>query len=55
LGHDDEELRAIMGTDAGGASGRQRDYDLVSNPRFQRMLGENGIKLIGWKDLAGVK
>ncbi len=51
LGHDDSELRAIMRNDAGTAAGRQRDYDLVSNPEFHQILGENGIQLIGWKDL----
>lgn len=51
LGYDDPELRAIMKNDAGTAAGRQRDYDLVSNPEFQRILRENAIKLIGWKDL----
>jgi predicted glycoside hydrolase/deacetylase ChbG (UPF0249 family) len=51
LGHDDAELRAIMGNDAGGAIGRQRDYDLVSSPAFRKALSQNGIKLTGWRDL----
>lgn len=51
LGHDDTELRAIMGNDAGGASDRQSDYDLVSSPAFRKALSDNGISLIGWRDL----
>jgi len=52
LGLDDVELRAIMLDRAGGAIARQHDFDLVKSPEFQGLLKENGIKLIGWKDVA---
>lgn len=52
LGLDDVELRAIMLDRAGGAIARQHDFDLVESPEFQGLLKENGIKLIGWKDVA---
>jgi chitin disaccharide deacetylase len=52
LGLDDVELRAIMMDRAGGAIARQHDFDLVKSPEFQALLKENGIKLIGWKDVA---
>ena len=52
LGLDDVELRAIMLDRAGGAIARQHDFDLVESPEFQGLLKENGIKLMGWKDVA---
>lgn len=52
LGHDDAELRSIMLNDAGTAAERQHDFELVSNPEFHRMLKDNGIQLIGWRQLA---
>jgi len=52
LGHDDPELRAIMLDRDRGAASRQSDFDLVGNPEFRRLLQTNGIKLIGWGEVA---
>lgn len=52
LGYDDSELEAITGGHADfGAAWRQRDYYLVTSPEFERLLKQNHIKLVGWKDL----
>ncbi|HVN20840.1 MAG TPA: polysaccharide deacetylase family protein [Dongiaceae bacterium] len=52
LGHDDPELGAIMLDRDNGAASRQSDLHLVGNPEFQRLLKENHIKLIGWREVA---
>jgi predicted glycoside hydrolase/deacetylase ChbG (UPF0249 family) len=52
LGHDDSELRAIMGQDTPfGAAWRQRDFDAVTSPEFQQALRDNHIVVIHWRDL----
>lgn len=52
LGHDDAELQAVMVDHADyGAAWRQRDYDVVTSPDFKKMLEENHVILIQWKDL----
>jgi predicted glycoside hydrolase/deacetylase ChbG (UPF0249 family) len=52
LGRDCDELRAIMGGDvAWGSSWRQRDFDVVTSSEFRRLLTENDIRLITWRDL----
>ncbi len=53
LGHDDDEMRAVMVDHADyGAAWRQRDYDVVTSPEFKKLLEENHAILIRWKDLA---
>jgi predicted glycoside hydrolase/deacetylase ChbG (UPF0249 family) len=52
LGHDNEELEAVTGRSGDwGAEWRQNDYDVVSSPEFQKFLKEQGIILVGWKEL----
>jgi predicted glycoside hydrolase/deacetylase ChbG (UPF0249 family) len=52
LGHDDAELQAVMVGHADyGAAWRQRDYDVVTSPEFRKVLEENHVILIQWKDL----
>ncbi len=52
LGHDDAELRAITQDHPDyGSAWRQRDFDLVTSPEFRRLLDENQVKLIGWRDV----
>ncbi len=54
LGHDNAELQAITEDHpAYGSAWRQRDLDLVTSPEFRRLLEENQVKLIGWRDLKG--
>jgi chitin disaccharide deacetylase len=52
LAYDDAEMRAVTtGHDDYGAAWRQRDYDVVTNPEFQKLLEDNHVILIKWKDL----
>jgi predicted glycoside hydrolase/deacetylase ChbG (UPF0249 family) len=52
LGHDDAELQAVMVDHPDyGAAWRQRDYDVVTSPGFQKALLDNHVILIKWKDL----
>ncbi len=52
LGHDDGEMRAIMGQETPfGAAWRQRDFDAVNSPEFQQALRDNHIIVIHWRDL----
>jgi hypothetical protein len=52
LGHDDAELQAVTVDHADyGAAWRQRDYDVVTSPEFKKLLEENHVILIQWKDL----
>ena len=52
LGHDDAELQAVMVDHPDyGSAWRQRDYDFVTSPDFKKVLRENNIILVKWKDL----
>jgi len=52
LGHDDAELQAVTVDHADyGAAWRQRDYDVVTSPEFKKLLEDNHVILIHWKDL----
>ncbi len=53
LGYDDAELQAITGGSATpwGSGWRQRDYDAMSSPDFQRTLRDTKVTLIGWRDI----
>jgi predicted glycoside hydrolase/deacetylase ChbG (UPF0249 family) len=52
LGYDDAELQAISLDHPGwGAAWRQRDFDEMTSPEFKKLLEENDIIVIGWKDL----
>jgi chitin disaccharide deacetylase len=52
LGHDDAEMQAIMVDHPDyGSAWRQRDYDAVTSPEFKKLLEENHVILIKWKDL----
>ena len=52
LGHDDAELQAIMVDHPDyGSAWRQRDYDFVTSPDFKKVLRENNVILVKWKDL----
>lgn len=51
LGHDDAELKAVTVDHPDfGSAWRQRDYDFVTSPEFKKMLGENHIILVKWRD-----
>lgn len=52
LAYDDAESQAVMvDHPAYGAAWRQRDFDVITSPEFKKLLEENHVILIGWKDL----
>lgn len=52
LGHDNAELQAVaLDHPDYGSAWRQRDYNLVTSAAFKKMLAENHIVLIQWRDL----
>lgn len=52
LGHDSAELQAVaMDHPDYGSAWRQRDYNFVTSAEFKKMLGENHIVLVKWRDL----
>ncbi len=52
LGHDDAELQAVtLDHPITSSAWRQRDYDLVTSPEFKKLLEENHIVLVKWRDL----
>jgi len=52
LGHDDAELQAVTVDHPDyGAAWRQRDYDVVTSPEFKKLLQDNHVILVKWKDL----
>jgi len=51
LGHDDSELQAVtLDHPDYGSAWRQRDYNFVTSPEFKKMLEENHIVLVRWRD-----
>ena len=34
-----------------GAAWRQRDYDFVTSEAFRRLLKENDVKLVTWREI----
>jgi hypothetical protein len=56
LAYDDEEMRAItVNHPAWGAAWRQRDFDFITSEEFRRLLRENDIHLISWRDIAKMR
>jgi chitin disaccharide deacetylase len=52
LAYDDAEMRAVtIGHDDYGSAWRQRDYDVVTSPEFKKLLDDNHVILVKWKDL----
>lgn len=49
---DAEMLAATRERDTWGAAWRQRDYDFFSSAEFQKLLRDNHIHLITWRDIA---
>lgn len=51
LGHDDAELQAVtLDHPDFGSAWRQRDYDFVTSAEFKKILEENHIVLVKWRD-----
>jgi predicted glycoside hydrolase/deacetylase ChbG (UPF0249 family) len=52
IAFDDEEMKAItIDHPNWGAAWRQRDFEFLTSDRFRKLLDENHIKLITWRDL----
>jgi hypothetical protein len=52
LGHDNAELEAVtLDHPDYGSAWRQRDYNFVTSAEFKKMLEENHIVRIKWRDL----
>lgn len=52
LGHDDAELQAVtIDHPDFGSAWRQRDYGFVTSSEFKKVLEENHIVLVKWRDL----
>jgi predicted glycoside hydrolase/deacetylase ChbG (UPF0249 family) len=55
LAYDDGEMRAIaVDHPAWGSAWRQRDFDFFTSERFRKVLRDNDIKLITWRQLAAL-
>lgn len=52
LAYDDSEMRgATINHPDWGAEWRQRDFDFFTSEAFRKLLQENQIKLITWREL----
>jgi len=52
LAHDDAEFQAVAVDHIDyGSAWRQRDYDVMTSPEFKKLLEENHVILVHWKDL----
>ncbi len=53
LAYDDEEMRAATRErDTWGAAWRQRDFDFFTSAEFRKLLQQQNIQLITWRELA---
>jgi predicted glycoside hydrolase/deacetylase ChbG (UPF0249 family) len=54
LGYEDEEMKAATRErDTWGAAWRRRDFDFFTGQEFSRLLAEQNIKLVTWREIAG--
>jgi hypothetical protein len=54
-GFDDEELRAATRErSTWGSAWRQRDYDFFVSEEFRKILAQQNIKLITWRELGRI-
>jgi predicted glycoside hydrolase/deacetylase ChbG (UPF0249 family) len=52
LAYDDEEMRAVTRDHPDwGSAWRQRDFDFMTGEEFRRLLAENNVKLITWREV----
>jgi chitin disaccharide deacetylase len=52
IGYDDEEFRAATFNHPNwGAAWRQRDFEFFNSERFRRLLAENKIRIITWREI----
>lgn len=52
LARDDEEMRAVTeGHPDWGAAWRQREFSYLTGEEFRRLLRENGVRLVTWREI----
>lgn len=52
LGYDDPELQSVTAGEADyGSAWRQRDYDFFTSDRCAKLLAENGVRLVTWREI----
>jgi hypothetical protein len=52
LAYDNDEMRAMTRErDSWGAAWRQRDFDFFTSAEFRKLLAEENIKLVTWREL----
>jgi len=51
VGYDDAELSAITGDRPFGSAWRQRDLEVLRSAEFKKALGDNHVRLVGWKEI----
>ena len=55
LAYDNDESRAVMiHHDDFGAQWRQNDYDLMTSDKMKKLLSDNNIKLVTWRQIKNV-
>ena len=53
LAYDDEEMRGVAFEHPNwGSEWRQRDFQFVTSEAFRRLLRENNVKLVTWRDIS---
>jgi chitin disaccharide deacetylase len=53
LAYDDEEMRGVaFNHPAWGSEWRQRDFQFVTSDAFRKLLQENNIKLVTWREIS---
>ncbi|HYJ87010.1 MAG TPA: polysaccharide deacetylase family protein [Pyrinomonadaceae bacterium] len=53
LAYDDEEMRGVAFNHPDwGSEWRQRDFDFVASEAFRKLLQENNIKLVTWREIS---
>lgn len=52
LAYEDDEMKAVSaGHPNWGAEWRQRDFNFVTSDGFRKLLNDNGVKLITWREI----
>ncbi len=54
VGIDGGELRGMAGNESFGASWRQQEFDYLTGDEFGRLLEEENVKLITWREIAKI-
>ena len=56
LAYDDAEMKAVtIDHPDWGAAWRQRDFDFFTSETFRKLLEEQGIKLVTWREIRAVQ